>query len=222
MKRVESVPNLALARREGMIMDIATTARRVETWLVVLCSIATLAHAPVASAAGPGESNKIDCGANALFVMARLEGRPVTLDRLISALPPRHHQGYSMAEMVVAAQSLGLGLEGVRLGRFDRPLDRPAIAFIKDARGGHYAVLRPVGATGTMVQVIDPPLPPLISDYEQVFSTKTWTSQILIRRDSWIARNSTLVLTALGGCVLLVASFTRRLRTATKGSFSDF
>ena len=161
-----------------------------------------------ASAAGPDETTTLDCGVNALFVLVRLEGRPVTVDRVLSALPPRHPRGYSMAELVAAARSLGLGLEGVQFYKGSRALDRPAIAFVKDARGGHYAVLRPVGTTGKMVQVLDPPQVPWIADYEKVFSAKSWTGRILIRRDPWIVRNAIPLLTALAGCGVLVASFT--------------
>ena len=77
------------------------------------------------------------------YVLLRLEGRSVTIDRLESVLPPRHRDGYSMAELSKAAASLGLTLEGVRFAKGDRALDRPAIAFVKDAKGGHFTVLRP-------------------------------------------------------------------------------
>lgn len=121
-----------------------------------LISILLLTPPPRAAAAGPEEATRPDCGVNALFVLLRLEGVPVTLDRLEATLPRRQPDGYSMAELAAAARSLGLSLEGVRFDRGDRPPDRPAIMFLKDGQGGHFAVLRPVGTTGTMVQVIDP------------------------------------------------------------------
>ncbi len=152
---------------------------------VLLLGLATAACGPVARAA---ETTKLDCGVNALFVLLKLEGRPVTLDRLESALPPRHRDGYSMAELSKAAASLGLTLEGVRFAKGDRALDRPAIAFIKDAKGGHFTVLRPVGTTGTMVQVIDPPHVPWITDYDRLFASRPWTGRILLARDPWPVR----------------------------------
>ncbi|MGC8642079.1 MAG: cysteine peptidase family C39 domain-containing protein [Isosphaeraceae bacterium] len=96
---------------------------------------------------------RLDCGVNALFVLLRLEGRPISYDRLESALPPRQPDGYSMAELSAAARSLGLPLDGVKFVKGDKPLDRPVIAFFQNTRGGHFTVLRPVGTTGTMVQV---------------------------------------------------------------------
>ena len=132
------------------------------------------------SYAAPDEKTSFDCGVNALYVILRLESRPVTIDRLLSALPARHPDGYSMAELSAASRSLGLSLEGVRFVKGDKALDRPAIAFFKDEKGGHFAVLRPVGTTGTMVQVIDPPSAPWIADYDRVLASKPWTGRILI------------------------------------------
>jgi len=119
----------------------------------------------------------------------------------------------AMAELATAARSLGLQLDGNRLVKGDTSLDRPAIVFLKDARGGHFAVLRPVGNTGTMVQVIDPPHVPWIADYDQIVSGKTWTGRILVRRDAWIVRNMIPVLMAVAGCVLLVMGLSHGLRT---------
>ncbi len=147
-----------------------------------------------------------------LFLMLELVGRPVSLDHLESALPPRHPDGYSMAELAAAARLLGLQLEGVRFATGDKPLDRPAIGFLKDAKGGHFAVFRPVGSTGTMVQVIDPPYVPWIADYDRVFSAKPWTGRILVRRDAWLVRNMIPSPLAVAGSMLIVAGIIRRRR----------
>jgi hypothetical protein len=173
---------------------------RAQLWLIVL-----LVQALNVQGAEPEETTKLDCGVNALFVLLRLEGRPVTLDHLESALPPRHTDGYSMAELSTAAGSLGLDLEGVRFTKGDKALNRPAIAFLKDATGGHFAVLRPVGVTGTMVQVIDPPHAPWIADYDRLFAAQPWMGRILIPSDPWLSRHKASVLAGLGGVVLLVA-----------------
>jgi hypothetical protein len=182
-------------------------SRRARLSLVVL-----LAQAVTARGAGPGETTKPDCGVNALFVLLRLEGRPVTLDRLESALPARRPDGYSMAELSAAAGSLGLGLEGVRFAKGDRALNRPAIAFLRDAKGGHFAVLRPVGTTGTMVQVIDPPAAPWIADYDRLFAARTWTGRILVPRDPWPIPYAKPLLAVAAGATLLAAARWRRKR----------
>ncbi len=45
------------------------------------------------------ERIKLDCGVNALYVLLHLEEKPVSIDRLVSALPPPNPEGYSMAEL---------------------------------------------------------------------------------------------------------------------------
>src|SRR5579883_1705443 len=158
-------------------MDVQGRRRRTfphEGPILTLCLLLASARAVCADTAGPGQESKLDCGVNALFILLRLEGRPITLDRLYTVLPPRHGDGYSMAELAAAARSLGLRLGGVRFFRGDQALDRPASAFIKDARGGHFMVLRPVGTTGTMVQVIDPPSAPLMTDYDRLLASRPW------------------------------------------------
>ncbi len=181
--------------------------------LVRGCIMIVLALTTSAGAAGRTATTTLDCGANALFVLLRLEGRPVTLAQLEAALPPRRTEGYSMAELADASATLGFRLDGVRFGKGDQVLTRPAIAFFKSAKGGHFAVLRPVGTTGTMVQVIDPPHVSRILDYTVVLSAKSWTGRVLVRRDSWIVRNVVPLLVAVAGCILLVAAFTRGRRT---------
>ena len=157
---------------------------------------------------------------SALFILLRLEGRHVDLDRMESALPPRHPRGYSMADLAAASRSLGGRMEGVRFscGREDMPLTRPAIAFVNGARGGHFAVLRPVGATGTMVQVIDPPGAPRITDYDRILSSKAWTGRVLVPRDPWIVRNAVPLATGAAGFVLLLAGLTLTLRATRERS----
>lgn len=181
-----------------------------------------LALVPATSSQGAEtkQETKLDCGVNALFLLLQFEGRPVTWDRLEAALPARHPDGYSMAELADAATSLGLGLEGVRFVQGDRALDRPAIAFIKDSRGGHFLVLRPVGTTGTMVQVIDPPHVPQIMDYERLFESRAWTGRILLPREPWLARHAVpIVLAAL--CVPLVSFIVWHQRRSSRRSPSE-
>ena len=168
---------------------------------------------PIGRAAEQQEKTKLDCGVNALFVLLRLEGRPVPYDRLESTLPPRNPDGYSMAEVSAAARSLGLPLDGVKFVKGDKPLDRPAIAFFQNARGGHFAVLRPVGTTGTMVQVIDRPHVPAIMDYDRILGSKGWTGRILLPSPPWYRRRATLPAVA-GVCLLFLAlAFTRWRRS---------
>ena len=188
---------------------MSVSGRRVGLGILLL-----LASVPRARAVEPEETTKLDCGVNALFVLLQLEGRPVTLDRLQAALPARHPDGYSMAELAAASQSLGLRLEGVKFGGGDKPLEHPSIVFLQDGKAGHFAVLRPVGSTGKMVQVIDPPSAPWIGDYARVLSTKPWTGRILTPRNN-TRRWGTVVAATAGVALLTLAGLRwRRSRIA--------
>jgi len=160
-------------------------------------------------AAGHEAAAKVDCGVNALYILMALEGRAVTLDQLTEALPPRHPEGYSMAELSTAAASFGLGLDGIQFSKGDKALSHPAITFLKDGRGGHFAVLRPVGATGTMAQILDPPGVPWIGDYERIMSTKAWTGRVLLSRDPWLSRTALPFVLASAGLAVLALSRVR-------------
>jgi hypothetical protein len=70
----------------------------------------------------------------------------------------------------------------VRFGRDDLPLRRPAIAYLSGLRAGHFVTLRPVGITGTMVQVIDPPDASRIMDYQPLLARPDWTGRLLVPR----------------------------------------
>lgn len=161
---------------------------RIDPRRACLVLLVLLAQAVDLPAAESNATTKLDCGVNALFVLLKLEGRPVTLDRMESLLPPRHPEGYSMAELSTVSAAFGLNLDGVRFVKGDKALARPAIAFLKDAKGGHFAVLRPVGTTGTMVQVIDPPHAPWIADYDRVMRTRGWTGRVLTPHAPWLSR----------------------------------
>lgn len=170
--------------------------------IVILASVAPGPgiRADEASATDP------DCGLNSLFILFQLEGCPVSLGQLDGALPHREPKGYSMAELAQAAASLGLRLEGIDLQGSSRPRDRAVIAHFKHAGEGHFAVLRSVGMTGTMVQVIDPPDHPRIMDFARVTSSPEWTGHVLVPDESRVNRLAAPALLALGGLVCLIAS----------------
>ena len=134
------------------------------------------------------EPHPLDCGPNTLVLLLRLAGRQVGLDEVKQALPRRHDVGYSLAELKTAASQFGLRLNGVRLDKSDLPLAQPAIAFLHTAGEGHFILMRPVGTTGKVVQVIDPPLAPTIMDYDKLLASPGWTGRMLIRQTAaeWI------------------------------------
>jgi len=164
------------------------------------------------------ETIRLDCGVNAIFVFLSLEGHPASIDQILSALPAPHPDGYSMAELAAAAQLRGVPLEGVRLAKGDPSPRRPVIAFLHDPRGGHFAVLRPVGTTRTMVQVIDPPSAPWIVDLDRVVASENWTGKVLTPRNPWTWRTAPVGLAMVAASLLTFGAFQflRGLRPSSK------
>jgi hypothetical protein len=160
-----------------------TRHRRARHAVAVLTACITLSAIPLSAPAEEprdDEQRINDCGVNCLYTLLRLSGRKVDLSALRATLPPPGASGYSMAELREAAGRFGLGLAGVRLAPRDMPLDRPVIVLrMADARG-HYVVLKPVGQTGTMVQVLDFPKPPRIMDYSRILASEEWTGLALV------------------------------------------
>jgi hypothetical protein len=184
-------------------MKVSPNAR----WIVAGFLVMSLSAASPAARTDERETIRLDCGVNALFVLLNLEGHPSSVDQLLSALPAPQPAGYSMAELAAAARSRGLPLDGVRLAKGDPSPVRPVIAFLNDPRGGHFAVLRPVGTTRTMVQVIDPPSAPWIADLDRVVGSKNWTGKILTPRAPWIRRAAPAALSLTAASLLIVVAF---------------
>lgn len=203
---------------KAMIMRINNPQNRICFVAIFLLLVAFGPFQGFCHADDKESTTRLDCGVNSLFVLLSLEQRPVSIDRLLDSLPARHPEGYSMAELSDAPQSLGLRLEGVRLARGTVPFPRPGIVYLKDERGGHYAVFRPVGTTGTMVQVIDPPFAPWVADYQSVFAAKPWTGQILIASQPWTARQLLLISMACISLTFLVLSSLARRTGVKRGS----
>lgn len=160
-----------------------------------------------------------DCGTRALFVLMTLEQGEADLAAIEAALGPERPGGFSMAELREAAGRLGLSLQGVQFRAGDPPLDRPAIAFFDGDGPGHHAVLRPVGTTGTMVQVIDPPYPSRIVDYARLYEDTPWTGRLLVPAAPWETGAARLVVPlVLGSFLCWVGSMVlRKAREARPG-----
>ena len=153
----------------------------------------------------------IDCGTGSLFLLLRLNDRPAGLAEIEGALPTRDPRGHSMAELADASRALGLDLEGVALGNADRLPDRPAIAFLDRGGEDHFVVLRPVGTTGTMIQVLDPPRTPRIADVATLRGEPQWSGRLLVlaSRLGWSAPNLMIAASVIGFVALGVAMFRR-------------
>jgi len=127
-----------------------------------------------------GKAVDRDCGARCLFFLAHIEGQPVTLAKVASALPSDRTGHFSLAELRDASAKLGLALNGVRLTKSAIAPDRPAVVYLKRGPHGHFAVVRPVGHSGKLVQVIDPSREPFVVDATALYASPEWTGLALV------------------------------------------
>lgn len=156
----------------------------------------------------------IDCGPAALLALGAVEGRAIDFDQIAARLPYRR-EGHSMRELRDVARSFGLRLEGLYVGKDAKLIDRPMLAFIKDegAKIEHFLVVRPVGHSGTLVQLIDSNGPPRVIEKVELVSSSQWTGVVLApTRTNWAVVGGSGLLAAAGllGLGFLVARRGRR------------
>ena len=72
-------------------------------------------------------------------------------------------------------------MSGVLLKKREDAIDRPMLVFLRRKGHGHYVVVRPVGHTGKLVQVIDNFGPPEVVDKATLLASPVWTGIALLR-----------------------------------------
>lgn len=160
---------------------------RPRPFTLALLSVWFLVPASAGQARGAAPAN-YDCGTLALYTLFRVEGRRVDLHGLESALPTPPPSGFSMQQLRYAASSLGVQLTAVRLPA-SGSWDRPALVFTRRGPHGHFFVLRPIGHTGKLVQVIDSLGDPDVVDISDIVKSPEWTGLALIPPPAnWPAR----------------------------------
>jgi hypothetical protein len=109
-----------------------------------------------------------DCGPLALTLLLAIEGVSRSEDQVGSRFPAPGPSGHSMFTLQQVASQCGISLEGRDLGRSGSALDRPMILLFRRGGHGHVTVVRPVGHTGRLVQVIDPGTEPQVVDKAEI------------------------------------------------------
>jgi len=152
----------------GGFLPLGPRARRVPFalafWLVLSPAASVIGQDAGTDGSSP---NPYDCGFIGLSTLLQLEGCEADFAQLEAQLPPPKATGYSMKELRDAGRALGLPLIGVRLKNGPRSLDRPAIVHLDQGTHGHFVVLRPLGHTGSLVQLLDVNGPPLDLEVEE-------------------------------------------------------
>jgi hypothetical protein len=167
------------------------TPGRGMAWLAAVALVLSMAVGPTAVGADDEEAHAaIDCGPSALYNLSRLVGQPLELDAIRSHLPSARRGNFSMEELSQSALACGLRLRGVLLNKGEeRAIDRPMLVFLNRGEHGHFLVVRPLGDSGKLVQVVDSANPPVVMDKSALLAAKSWTGLALIRDDSrpWIS-----------------------------------
>jgi ABC-type bacteriocin/lantibiotic exporter with double-glycine peptidase domain len=163
------------------------------------------------SAASPTDAPVYDCGTLALFTWARLHGQTATLSDIEAQLPALPRGGYSLLQLRDAARALGLRANGVALGREPAALDGPALAFLTRGGHGHFIVIRPVGHTGRLVQVIDPTHENRVLDLKTLIASEEWSGAgLVVDERPWTSWGLSWIVAALVPACLVAWAWRRR------------
>lgn len=155
-----------------------------------------------------------DCGVMSLYHLLRLEGRPTDLETIERHLPSSKAGQYSLKELRDAARACGLTLNGVRLPASGRPPSGPALVHLDRKPGGHFLLIRPVGHTGRLVQLLDSTRPPYVQDAETLYASPEWTGIALVpSRPNQPARIAGFMCALLGLALVVVSVRGRRSPT---------
>jgi hypothetical protein len=155
------------------------------------------------------------CGAKALALFLEVEHRRVPASFFEQSWASST-SGASMYQLQRVAAANGVKLVGVHLAPRGGGIDRTTIVYLRYGPHGHYAVVRPVGQSGKLLQVLDPSGSPRIIDRERLFAAPEWTGLALVLvRPNWPAR----IAWAIGGgtfasglTALALAGIRRRAR----------
>ena len=195
------------------------TPRSTRLTLLLVTVVAGIAAGRIAGGAGERivADPAIDRGPAALLALGAVEGREIDFNKLAARLPYRR-EGYSMKELRDVARSFGLKLAGEYVGKHAGLIDRPMLAFIKDkdAKIEHFLVVRPVGHTGSLVQLIDSNGPPRVIEKSELVASSQWTGIVLVpARTNWAVVGGSGLLAGSGllGLSLLIARRGRRRPT---------
>ena len=97
-------------------------------------------------------------------------------------------------------------------------MDRPAIVFLDKGGHGHFVVVRPVGHTGRMVQVIDGGHSVEVVDRSAMTSRAEWTGLALVPSRGPAARRSRIVAGVASILVLGCSWFLLKLARGRRGA----
>jgi uncharacterized iron-regulated membrane protein len=174
--------------------------------LILLCLLATTVDFSrfVFSAEPAPSDGQWDCGTFALYHLLRLEGRPAELNRLRATLGASSPEGHSFRELREAAARFRSAVDAVVLPKQRSAIRGPTLIFLKDGSEGHFVVVRPVGHTGHLIQLLDGEKTPDVLDAERLFASRYWTGLALVpHRTNYFGLSTA----GISGCCMIAFGF---------------
>lgn len=151
------------------------------------------------------------CGVVAIYNLLRVEGLPADIRQVVSFLPPEAASGDSLYDLRAAARKLGLRVEGISLADPAMAARFPLIAHLKSGVHGHFVVIRPVGHSGELIQIMDGLGPPMVVDAKSFARETGWTDIGIARvRGAWL--QVILLFIVFCSLAILGANYRRRWR----------
>lgn len=157
-----------------------TRRKRAIITAVALFGLGVFPYANRAANQAGHESLMPDCGSMALYNLLNLTGHQTSIEEVLAALPQAGGDGRSLLELKQTASRLGLEIEGRLIEDRRIAPTAPWIAFIDKQEHGHFLVVRPIGHTGRLIQILDGLAPPAVLDAADFFSGPEWTGMVLI------------------------------------------
>ncbi len=187
---------------------MSCVAMRFACFQVMLVILAPLVPAATSPGYSDARSKRFDCGTLSLYFLSRLEGKALDLNQIAARLPVTKREAFSLRDLKVAAHAYELPLIGIRIRK--RP-DRPALVYLGGPDVGHFLVIRPVGQSGKLVQVLDSDRDPFVTDFKDLAESDAWTGLALVPvRPNWAGRVAG-GLALVSGLVLLGMNARRRV-----------
>jgi len=153
------------------------------------------------------EAQTYDCGTMALYHLLRLEGRSTDLATIERLLSVSRKGRFSMSDLRNAALAWGIHLEGVHLPKTDKAPSALALVYLDRRPDGHFVLVRPVGFTGKLVQVIDSVHEPFVMDALSLYASPEWTGLALVPiRSNRFVRAGGLATIVVGISLILTGS----------------
>jgi ABC-type bacteriocin/lantibiotic exporter with double-glycine peptidase domain len=131
------------------------------------------------------DTSTLDCGTAALYCLLKCDGVDIDFKHLSTVIPGESRINHTMQELADGAEICGVHLKGVQLSARHaiRPTS-PSICFMNQDPHGHFIMIRPVGHSGKLVQVLDSTRLPEVMDWTTLQNSRGWSGTLLVHEQA--------------------------------------